>query len=139
MGERPELAEGQHPYAIVLACADSRVAPELIFDESLGKLFVVRVAGNVADPVVLGSIEYAVEHLHANLLMVLGHENCGAVKATIGGGAFPPNIEALIKRITPAVDKVRVQRLDEKMVLGAREHCVCGRTPARQSADGPRP
>ena len=114
---RPELAKGQHPYAIVLACADSRVAPELVFDESLGQLFVVRVAGNVADPVVLGSIEYAVEHLHTNLLVVLGHESCGAVKATISGGEAPPNIAALLKRIFPAVHKVRTQNLGEQALL----------------------
>jgi carbonic anhydrase len=117
--ERPKLAQGQHPYAIILACADSRVSPEIIFDESLGRLFTIRVAGNVADPVVLGSIEYAVEHLHANLLVVLGHEGCGAVKATLSGSGVPPNIEAIVKRITPAAEKIRVQRLDEKAMLSA--------------------
>jgi carbonic anhydrase len=115
--ERPRLAGGQHPYAIILACADSRVPPELIFDESLGRLFTIRVAGNVADPVVLGSIEYAVEHLHAKLLIILGHEECGAVKATLTGAHVPPNIEAIVKRILPAADKVRAQRLDEKAMV----------------------
>jgi carbonic anhydrase len=115
--ERRELTKGQHPYAVVLACSDSRVAPEIVFDESLGKLFIVRVAGNVADPVVLGSIEYAIEHLGANLLLVLGHENCGAVKATMAGGHLPPNIAALVNRISPAVDKLRSQKLDAKTML----------------------
>jgi carbonic anhydrase len=117
--ERPEVAKGQHPYAIVLACADSRVPPELLFDESLGKLFVIRVAGNVADPVVLGSIEYAVEHLHSHLLVVLGHDNCGAVKATISGGELPPNILSIASRIKPAVDKMQVRWMNEKEGLDA--------------------
>lgn len=117
LAERPKLEGGQHPYAIVLACADSRVPPELLFDESLGRLFVVRTAGHVVDPVALGSIEYAVEHLHVNLLMVLGHEGCGAVKATIGGGAVPPNIAALVRRIKPAVDKAFAHNVPEKELL----------------------
>ncbi|HWQ32375.1 MAG TPA: carbonic anhydrase [Blastocatellia bacterium] len=117
--ERPVLAEGQHPYAIILSCADSRVPPELVFDESLGRLFTVRVAGNVADPAVLGSIEYAVEHLHVRLLMVMGHDSCGAVKATMSGGELPPNIKALVSRIKPAVDKVWTQGIEEKTRLDA--------------------
>ncbi|MFN7944350.1 MAG: carbonic anhydrase [Blastocatellia bacterium] len=117
--ERPTLAQGQQPYAIILACADSRVAPEVVFDESLGRLFTVRVAGNVADPAVLGSIEYAVEHLHVKLLMVMGHDSCGAVKATMGGGELPPNIKSLVTRIKPAVDKVWTQGIEEKSRLDA--------------------
>ena len=76
---RKELAGGQHPFAIVVTCSDSRVAPEILFDEGLGDIFVVRVAGNVLDPISLGSIEYAAEHLHAPLLVLMGHEQCGAV------------------------------------------------------------
>lgn len=109
--ERPALTGGQHPYAIVLTCSDSRVPPELLFDESLGQLFVVRDAGNVVDSVVLGSIEYAAEHLHAGLLIVLGHEACGAVNATIKGGEVPPNIAQIIHRISPPVEKVKGKRL----------------------------
>lgn len=78
---RAETLEGQRPYAIVLACSDSRVPPEHIFDAGLGEIFVVRNAGNVVDKIALGSIEYAAEHLHAPLLLVMGHERCGAVKA----------------------------------------------------------
>lgn len=111
--ERSALTTGQHPYAVVLTCADSRVPPEILFDESLGRIFTIRVAGNVADPAVLGSIEYAVEHLHTHLLMVLGHDSCGAVKATISGGELPPNIQALANRIKPAVDKVWTQGVGE--------------------------
>lgn len=114
--DRSENAEEQHPFAIILACSDSRVPPEIIFDESLGKLFIVRVAGNVADPVVLGSIEYAVEHLHANLLIVLGHESCGAVKATLSGGHLPPNIETLVHRIEPGLHNVS-REMNEKLRL----------------------
>jgi carbonic anhydrase len=118
--ERHQLAAGQQPYAIVLACADSRVAPELLFDESLGKLFVVRVAGNVIDPVVLGSIEYAAEHLHSHLLVVLGHEGCGAVKATLDGGTPPPNIAELTKRIAPAVEKTKGKGMDAAVAENVR-------------------
>jgi carbonic anhydrase len=112
--ERKALSKGQHPYAIVLTCSDSRVSPEILFDESLGKLFVVRVAGNVVDPVVLGSIEYAAEHLHAKLLLILGHESCGAVKATLDGGYVPPNIMALLSYISPAAQIAKSKRLDAK-------------------------
>ncbi len=101
---RKELAKGQHPRAVVLACSDSRVSPELLFDKNLGDIFVVRTAGNVADPVALGSIEYAVEHLGAKLLVVLGHEECGAVAAAAAGKpAGSPNIQAIIDRIAPAI------------------------------------
>lgn len=74
---RQELTKGQQPFATVLSCSDSRVAPEIIFDQGLGDIFIVRVAGNVVEPTTLGSIEYGVEHLHAPLLVILGHESCG--------------------------------------------------------------
>lgn len=117
--QRPELAKDQQPYAIVLTCSDSRVPPEFIFDESLGQLFVVRTAGNIVDSVVLGSIEYAAEHLHASLLLVLGHEACGAVKATIAGGEVPPNIGSLVWRIQPGVDRVKATHPKEEKLAGA--------------------
>jgi len=105
---REELTKGQHPQVIVLSCSDSRVAPELVFDKSLGDLFVVRTAGNIADPVALGSIEYAAEHLHAKLLVVLGHEKCGAVAAAASGEKMPsPNLEAIVKKIAPALEKLK--------------------------------
>jgi carbonic anhydrase len=115
--DRKATADGQQPYAIVLACADSRVPPEILFDESLGKLFVVRVAGNVVDPVVLGSIEYAAEHLHVSTLLILGHESCGAVKATLEGGQVPPNIGALVTRIAPAVERAKKAGLGPEKTL----------------------
>ena len=81
---RKELTAGQQPFAVVLSCADSRVPPEIIFDQGLGEIFVVRVAGNISEPFALGSIDYAVEHLHVPLIVVLGHEKCGAVAAALG-------------------------------------------------------
>jgi len=106
--ERKEVALGQKPFAIVLTCSDSRLPPEIIFDKGLGEIFVVRVAGNVVAPHELGSIEYALEHLGANLIVVLGHERCGAVSATYG--AYPAHVEgnigSLTESIYPAVDKI---------------------------------
>lgn len=101
---RASLAKSQKPYAIILSCSDSRVPPELIFDKGLGEIFVVRVAGNIPDPVILGSIEYAAEHLGSQLIMVLGHERCGAVTATVNAKGKPEgNIGTIVKTIAPAV------------------------------------
>lgn len=113
--ERKEAYRGdQHPYATILSCSDSRVPPELVFGEweSLGKLFVIRAAGNVIDPVTLGSIEYAVEHLHSKLIFVLGHERCGAVHAAIEQGGsppklLPPNIAWFVDPIKLAVERTK--------------------------------
>lgn len=110
--ERKEQLQAQHPYAIVLTCSDSRVPPEILFDESLGRLFVLRVAGNVLDPVLLGTIEYAAEHLHVGLLLVLGHDSCGAVKATLSDEKVEGNLEPLIQKILPAVEKAKKKNLD---------------------------
>lgn len=104
---RTELVKGQAPNAVILSCSDSRVPPELIFDQGLGDIFVVRLAGNVADPIALGSIEYAVEHLHASLVIVMGHDKCGAVKATVDGGKPEGNIRAIVAKIAPAVKKAK--------------------------------
>lgn len=104
---RDEVAKGQHPTVAVLSCADSRVPPEMIFDEGLGDVFTVRVAGNVVDDDVLGSLEYAVEHLHVTTIVVLGHTECGAVKAAIAGKLTHTHIDSLIDAIAPAVEKVR--------------------------------
>jgi carbonic anhydrase len=103
---RTSLAKSQKPYAIILTCSDSRVPPEIVFDKGLGEIFVVRVAGNIPDPVVLGSIEYAAEHLGSPLVMVLGHERCGAVSATVaakGKSTGSANIDAIVKAIAPNV------------------------------------
>jgi len=105
---RVAVAQTQRPFAVILACADSRVAPELIFDQGLGDLFVVREAGNVVDDHALGSIEYAVEHLHAPLIVVLGHERCGAIAAARDTAAAHAHaeghIESLVAAIRPAVE-----------------------------------
>lgn len=108
LAARDTLAKGQKPYAIIVSCSDSRVPPELIFDEGLGEIFVVRVAGNVVDPIVLGSVEYAAEHLGSPLVVVLGHERCGAVTAAVDAKGKPEgNIGAIVKEIAPAVKKAR--------------------------------
>lgn len=96
---RTELAQGQHPFAVVLTCADSRVVPEVLFDQGLGELFVLRLAGNIAEQAVLGSIEYAVDHLHVPLVVVLGHEGCGAVGAAVEGKTFPGKLGWLVKQV----------------------------------------
>ncbi len=106
---RIELAEAQHPFAVILSCSDSRVPPEIIFDRGLGDLYVIRVAGHVADDIVLGSIEHAVEYLGVPLVMVLGHKNCGAVTASVHGGDAGGHFASLINAIRPAVDKVKRQ------------------------------
>lgn len=101
---RKKLSTGQSPYAIILSCSDSRVPPELVFDKGLGEIFVIRVAGNIPDPIVIGSVEYAAEHLGSPLVMVLGHERCGAVTATVESkGKAEGNIGAIVKAIAPAM------------------------------------
>src|SRR4029077_17465300 len=100
---RTATAQAQHPFAIILGCADSRVSPELVFDENLGDLFVIRTAGNLIDEHALGSIEYAVEHLGTRLIVVLGHERCGAVTAALESSHAPGHINSLVRDIQPAV------------------------------------
>jgi carbonic anhydrase len=107
LARRRELEQGQHPFAVILSCADSRVAPELIFDQGLGDLFVIRVAGNIAADDDLGSIEYAVEHLHTKLIVVLGHENCGAVSAAVEGANASGHLQSLLSAIQPSVEETR--------------------------------
>ncbi len=111
-------AEGQKPFAIILTCADSRLSPEVIFDKGLGDLFVVRVAGNTAtDPVLIGSMEYSVLTFGSVLLMVLGHSDCGAVKAAIDvvtkGETLPGELNAVVEPIVPAVQAVQSQPADQ--------------------------
>jgi carbonic anhydrase len=111
---RMEVAEGQNPFAVILACADSRVSPEIIFDQWVGDLFVVRVAGNIVSPAnygILGSIEYGVKALGVHLIMVLGHSRCGAVEGAIkalqAGTTYPGAIEDILKAIQPSVEKAK--------------------------------
>jgi carbonic anhydrase len=103
------VKQGQHPYAIFLSCADSRVPLELIFDAGIGDLFIVRVAGNVANTNEIGTIEYGVEHLHAPLVVVLGHTKCGAVTAVVDHAHVSENIGKLVAPIVPAVEAARKQ------------------------------
>jgi carbonic anhydrase len=102
-----ELTSGQKPHASVLACADSRVPPEIVFDQGLGDLFVIRVAGNVASDDVLGSLEYGAEHLNIPLIVVLGHQKCGGVTAAVEGGELPGHMAGLVALIQPAVEKTK--------------------------------
>lgn len=101
---RENLINGQSPYAIILSCADSRVVPELAFDTGLGELFVIRVAGNIANQSSVASIEYAVAHLGTKVIVVLGHESCGAVTAAIAGGDNGGNLNHLLSHISQAIN-----------------------------------
>ena len=101
--KRAETAQAQHPFAIVLGCADSRTAPEIVFDQDFGDLFVVRTAGNLVDEHALGSIEYAVDHLGVRLIVVLGHTRCGAVTAALASDTAPGHVQSLVRDIQPAV------------------------------------
>jgi carbonic anhydrase len=121
------VAQAQHPFAVILGCADSRVSPELLFDQGLGDLFVIRVAGNILDDGTLASIEFATAELGVPLVMVLGHQRCGAVKATLEGGEVPGHISRLVEAIKPALEIAKDQpgdkldnavRANTRMVVG---------------------
>ena len=104
--QRKQVAKSQHPHVVVLSCSDSRVPPELIFDSGLGELFVVRSAGEDDDPISIGSIEYAVEHLGSTVIIVMGHQSCGAVAAACSGEKVEsPNLDAVIAPISPSCRK----------------------------------
>jgi carbonic anhydrase len=122
---RHHLTGGQQPFATILACSDSRVPPELVFDQGFGDLFVIRVAGNVVASDVIGSIEYAVVHLRTSLLIVMGHEKCGAVTAAVdslaGRGTEPRFIKSLIERIEPGVANLPASLKGAKRVKAAVE------------------
>lgn len=123
VSRRAELVSGQKPFAIILTCSDSRVSPEYIFDTSLGDIFVIRTAGNVADEIAIGSIEYAAGHLHSPLLLVLGHEKCGAIAAACAGGIAEGSIASIVSEIAPAAkakDNDPAQTVSEnvKRVIG---------------------
>ena len=106
---RESLKNGQNPYAVIVSCSDSRVTPTTVFNAGLGELFDIRLAGNVVDDDELGSIEYAVEHLNTPLIVVMGHQSCGAVTATynevVKGEKVSGNMESFVKKITPSVNK----------------------------------
>ncbi len=106
---RHELAAGQHPIAIILGCSDSRVPAEIVFDQGLGDLFVIRVAGNIVAPSLVGSVEFAADQFGTRLVVVLGHSQCGAIEATVRAltqhaGSPSPNIRSIVDRIRPSVE-----------------------------------
>ncbi len=107
LARRAAVVAGQKPFAAVLTCSDSRVPPEILFDQGIGDLFVIRTAGNVFDKVSLGSIEYAVAHLGIKLVLVLGHQHCGAVKAACAAGEAEGHIASILEIILPSVEKAR--------------------------------
>jgi len=123
-----DLVKGQHPYATILSCSDSRVPPELIFDAGFGELFIVRVAGNVVSPEVAGSLQYAGRHLKTPLFVVLGHTNCGAVAAAVEarlqGARQPSRIQLLVDCILPGLIDLDLQLTPEAMLARAVEDNV---------------
>jgi len=109
--KRRQLVAGQEPFAVILGCSDSRVPAELVFDQGLGDLFVIRVAGNIVAPSLIGSVEYAAQQCGSRLVVVLGHSGCGAVQATIDELERPaeirsPNLRSIVDRIRPAVESL---------------------------------
>src|SRR5215471_13930218 len=108
-----ELAGGQHPHCAILTCADSRVPPEIVFDQGLGDMFDVRVAGNIAGNDEFASLEYAAEHVHVPLIVVMGHQKCGAIEAAVNGGEAPGHLPVLIAAIRPAVERTKTQSGDK--------------------------
>jgi len=120
-----ELTKGQQPYATILGCSDSRVPPELVFDAGFGELFVIRVAGNVLGPSILGTLQYAAAHLKTPLFVVLGHDHCGAVQAAIGskfhGAAHKSRIEVLLENILPALENLDGHQPPESLLESAVE------------------
>jgi carbonic anhydrase len=122
---RAQLKETQHPFATLLCCSDSRVPPELVFDQGFGDLFIVRVAGNIIATDVLGSIQYASHHLHTPLFVVLGHEGCGAVTAAVdallGQGREPAHIARLVEMITPGLKQLDLNLPRQQLIEAAVE------------------
>lgn len=106
-GRRDEVKGGQKPFAIIVGCSDSRIPPEILFDQGIGDLFVIRLAGNIVDDTALGSIEYAADHLGTRLVVVLGHSKCGAVTATAQGGEAHGHIASIVQLIIPAVERAK--------------------------------
>ena len=119
---RGSLTGGQQPFAIVLSCADSRVVPEMIFDCNIGELFVVRVAGNIANKSSIAIIEYAVAHLNCKMILVLGHESCGAVTAAVNGGDNGPNLNHLTDHIANAVHAGQGKELADVIKINAADN-----------------
>lgn len=109
---KKEMLKGQHPFVVILSCSDSRVPPELIFDQGIGDIFEIRNAGNVLNNHVIGSIEYAVMHCGVKLIVIMGHQDCGAIAATLSGISETKYIKALEDSIQPAVEKCKKEGLE---------------------------
>lgn len=140
VSRRVQLKDGQWPWAAILTCADSRVVPELVFDAGIGELFVVRVAGNVANTSSMASLEYAVHVLGIKLVLVLGHESCGAIKAAIDGQDLGYNLNHLLAHIKPAIDKPlrkkdRVTEAAERNAISTATQ-LCDRSEILRTARG---
>jgi carbonic anhydrase len=133
-----DLARGQRPYATILGCSDSRVPPELIFDANFGELFIVRVAGNVVSPEVMGSLQYAGAHLHTPLFLVLGHEGCGAVKAALESKLYDvqhrSRIQLLVDNILPGLPDLSDTASEEQLAVAVEANV---RWSMRQLAESP--
>jgi len=120
ISDRKSLINEQHPKVMTLSCSDSRVPPELIFDQPLGSLFEVRIAGNITGPLGLASMEYAFDHLGSTVLVVLGHTKCGAVTAACSGEKMPtPNLQAMVDQIEPAVTKMKQSATGDALIEAA--------------------
>ena len=139
---RQELAKGQAPYAMVLSCADSRVPPEYVFNTGLGELFVVRTAGEVIDKSILATLEYGAEHLHIPLMVVMGHESCGAVKAVVDKAEVPgPNLAYMVKAIRAGVGRSSTEQANIKTAILANveqsiNDALAGSEILRHAVDG---
>lgn len=121
---RHEMLKGQHPFVVILSCSDSRVPPELIFDQGLGDIFEIRNAGNVLDEHVIGSIEYAVMHCGVKLIVIMGHQDCGAIAATLSGKSETKYIKSLEDSIQPAVEECKHKGVDVNSDNVVRAHVM---------------
>jgi len=121
---RKEMLKGQHPFVVILSCSDSRVPPELIFDQGLGDIFEIRNAGNVLDEHVIGSIEYAVMHCGVKLIVIMGHQDCGAIAATLSGKSETKYIKSLEDSIQPAVENCKKHGLEVNSDNVVKEHVM---------------
>jgi len=137
-----DLARGQRPYATILGCSDSRVPPELIFDANFGELFIVRVAGNVVSPEVMGSLQYAGAHLHTPLFLVLGHEGCGAVKAALDSKLYDvqhrSRIQLLVDNILPGLPDFDDTATDQQLVCAVEANVRWSMHQLAESPEGRR-
>lgn len=139
--DRRFVADGQHPFAVILGCSDSRVPTELVFDQGVGDLFVIRVAGNIVQPSQIGSVEFAAQKFGSRLVVVLGHSRCGAVEATLDALRHPGepqsrNLASIVSRIQPSVEKLLGEETDRELLLqrAVRENVRCSTDTLRHGS-----